>query len=133
MKPLPTINESSKNQYSMTEGNVDNRFNTHRFSMMMRKFQKKKLAPIATPGLNVGRLQTDPNELLEMEEEEKKANLENEKSLIKIYESNASSLIQKIRDEYDSNGQPTGIPLTVDKRYGFAQFRDTNYVEKSQF
>ena len=131
MKPLPTIPESVNNKYSKTDGNIDDRFNTHRFSMMMRKFQKKKLAPIRSGGISIGRLQTDPNELIEMEEEEKKANLENEKSLIKIYESNASSLIQRIKDEYGSNGVPTGIPVPVDRRYGFAQFRDTNYVEKS--
>jgi len=129
---LPTIYETSKTQYnnSLTEGNNNNNpYNTRHFTMMMRKYQQKKLIPINTTGTSIQRIQTDPTELLEMEEEEKKANVKNEKSLIKIYESNASSVIQKIRDEYGNENEK--MPVQVDKRYGFAQFRDTNYIEKN--
>ena len=75
---LPNIYESSPNPLN-TEGNVNQRFNTHRFSLMMRKFQLKKLAPITNKSLSSNRYQTDPNELQEMDKEEKKENIENEK------------------------------------------------------
>ena len=122
---LPNIYESSPNPLN-TEGNVNQRFNTHRFSLMMRKFQLKKLAPITNKSLSSNRYQTDPNELQEMDKEEKKENIENEKSIIKIYESNASEILQKIKDETKNS-----IPYTIDNRYGFAQFKNTNYVEKN--
>ena len=128
---LPTIYETSKTQYnSLTEGNNTSiPYNTRHFTMLMRKYQKKKLTPLTPNGTSIQRIQTDPTELLEMEEEEKKANVQNEKSLIKIYESNASSVIQKIRDEFGNENEK--MPVQVDKRYGFAQFRDTNYIEKN--
>ena len=122
---LPSIYESSKSPLN-TDGNVNQRFNTHHFASIMRKFQLKKLAPIANKSLSSNRYQTDPNELQEMDEEDKKANIENEKSIIKIYESNASDIIQKIKDEAKN-----GIPYIFDNKYGFGQFKSTNYVEKN--
>ena len=64
---LPSIYESSKSPLN-TDGNVNQRFNTHHFASMMRKFQLKKLAPIANKSLSSNRYQTDPNELQEMDE-----------------------------------------------------------------
>ena len=69
---------------------------------MMRKFQLKKLAPITNKSLSSNRYQTDPNELQEMDKEEKKENIKNEKSIIKIYESNSSEILQKIKDEINN-------------------------------
>lgn len=53
-----------------------------------------------------------------MNEEDKKANIENEKSIIKIYESNESEIIQKIKDEILNS-----IPYTIDNKYGFVPFK----------
>ena len=114
---LPSIYESSLNP-TKTEGNINQRFNTHRFALMMRKFQLKKLAPITNKSLSSNRYQTDPNELQEMDEEDKKANIEDEKSIIKIYESNESEIIQKIKDEILNS-----IPYTIDNKYGFVSFK----------
>ena len=53
-----------------------------------------------------------------MDEEDKKANIEDEKSIIKIYESNESEIIQKIKDEILNS-----IPYTIDNKYGFVSFK----------
>ena len=53
-----------------------------------------------------------------MDEEDKKANIEDEKSIIKIYESNASEIIQKIKDETLNS-----IPYTIENKYGFVPFK----------
>ena len=99
---LPNIYKSSPNQLN-TEGNLNQRFNTHCFSLMLRKFQIKKLAPIKNKSLSSNRYQTDPNELQEMDKEEKKENIKNEKSIIKIYQSNSSEILQKIKDETNNS------------------------------
>ncbi len=53
-----------------------------------------------------------------MDEEDKKANIEDEKSIIKIYESNESEIIQKIKDEILKS-----IPYTIENKYGFVPFK----------
>ena len=51
---LPNIYKSSPNQLN-TEGNLNQRFNTHCFSLMLHKFQIKKLAPIKNKSLSSNR------------------------------------------------------------------------------
>ena len=111
----------------LTEGNVENRLNAHHFSLMLKKIKNRQQIPLTSKSVSIGRIHnTDSNELLEMEEEEKKLNLMNVKSLVKIYESNALNILDKIKEE----SKNPNVKFPVDKRYGFAQFENTNYVEK---
>ena len=110
----------------LSEGNVENRLNAHHFSLMLKKIKNRQQIPLTSKSVSIGRIHTDSNELLEMEEEEKKLNLMNVKSLVKIYESNALNILDKIKEE----SKNPNVKFPVDKRYGFAQFENTNYVEK---
>ena len=115
---------------------------TMQFSTMLRKMKQKKREQL--------KIKTDEEEEYEKQVEEnlnsRQAKLENEKHLIKLYESNYSSLFDSIKKEYNNeenkNLATTQNNYKVSKnkfgfsqpktlKYGFEQFNRTSYVNHS--
>ena len=83
----------------------------------------------------------------EKELEEKKANIENQKYLIKIYESNYSDIFDQLKKEYDESTAKTfekgtqktevikmpriNLSYSKKEKNGFGQFNQTNYISQS--
>ena len=141
LQTLPKI----KNPNRKTTKSTDVPLNTHHFSNLLKKFKLMKIQNPNAP--------TDPNlfidddKNIEQQLEMKKANIENQKYLVKIYENNFSSLYDKIKKDYDdsnfgttksydsTNEKNKKLSYTVakrrDDRTGFEKFMATNYVAQS--
>ena len=112
------------------------------FANLKKKYQLKNEKFLTEEDI----LEDTQNEY-EKELEEKKANIENQKFLIKMYESNYSSVFDSLKKEYEQSTQPVEtekekkelnkikIPrlnLSYKKeKNGFQQFNQTNYVSQS--
>ena len=148
LRSLPKIKSPVKKS---TTKKSETPLNTHHFASLLKKFKLKKLKSPNTP--------TDPNLLedddknIEQQLEMKKTNIENQRYLVKIYETNFSSVFDKIKQDYEESSKTQlgelklfdsskpntrnkpKINFTVSKRRddrsGFEKFNATNYVTQS--
>ena len=115
---------------------------TMQFSVMLKKMKQKKREELKIKA-------DEENEEYEKKIEEnlnsRQARLDNEKHLIKLYESNYSSLFDSIKKEYDYGSTTKNIDSIKQKKgktkfgfsqpkpikYGFDQFNRTSYVTHS--
>ena len=122
-----------------TEGNSNqnkfNNYNAHQFENLLKKFRKRqKLPPIKEKN---NRYNTESSKNLndinsteiDLDEEDKKENLESEKYLVKIYESNYLKKIEEINYEFGKKKDENELkPISLKRhKYGFNQFVNTNY------
>ena len=78
-------------------------------------------------------LNIDTNAIIQMEEEDKKSEIDNQKFLIKILNSNYQNTIEKLKKEYsiDKSQLNTIIVPKKKSKYGFDQFNKTSYVNQN--
>ena len=126
---LPNI--SATNQSTcQTEGNVP--LNINKFQNLYKKYRIKNKVIITD------RKKNDPNQLAndeqllnDLEEEDKKDDIKNERYLVKIYETNHEKKFNKIRQELGILRDDVIIPKSTKRpKYGFAQFTKTNYSDQ---
>ena len=100
LQPLPQIKSPSRK----TSKNTEMPLNTHHFSSLLKKFKLKKIQNPNSP-TDPNLVQDDDDKNIEQQLEIKKANIENQKFLVKIYESNYSSIYDKIKQDYDESSK----------------------------
>ena len=118
-----------------TEANVNvNKFhyyNAHQFENLLKKFRKRQKLPpikeIKNNRYNTENNSTNENNEIDFEEEDKKENIESEKYLVKIYESNYEKKIEEINYEFGKKKDENAIKPLSKKKNGFYQFGNTNY------
>ena len=92
---LPSITEPST---VATEPNVNV---TNKFSNLLRKYtQKRKKERESKNEDEKKHLNIDTNALIQMEEEDKKSEIDNQKFLIKILDSHYQNTLEKLKKEY---------------------------------
>ena len=125
---LPSITEPST---VPTEPNTNV---TNKFSNLLRKYtQKKKKEKESKNEDEKKHLKIDTNAIIQMEEEDKKSEIDNQKFLIKILNSNYQNTIEKLKKEYsiDKDQLNTIIVPKKKSKYGFEQFNKTSYVNQN--
>ena len=118
--------------------NQDFFITAHYFSTLNKKFKLKK-DNFATEE----DIQDDVQSEYERQYEERKINIENQKYLIKIYDSNYSELFDKIKNEYYELKEPSltdrtnknklprvNIGYSEKDKSGFEKFAETNYINQ---
>ena len=116
---------------------------TMQFSTMLKKIKAKKKENLK---LKTEEDQEEYEKKVEEKINSRQARLENEKHLIRLYDSNYASIFDAIKKEYNGgeeiksletqtnfnkNNNKFGFSQPKSERYGFAQFNRTGYVNQS--
>ena len=121
---LPTITEPST---TVTEAKVNV---SNQFSNLLRKYKKKRKNE--EDKNTISHLKIDTNAIIQMEEEDKKSEIDNQKFLIKILDSHYSNTFEKLKKEYTADKNDSIIiPKKKKGKYGFEQFSKTSYVNEN--